>query len=97
MHAGSSYLMPVSTAECKRGFHSMNLIITDLRSTLEIKTVACLLFIYCNGPPLHRFDPVPYVTVWLKKGRHAATDVNNMARNVNKREHHHLESIWKLV
>ena len=43
----------------------MNLIMTDLRSTLTIKHVAALLFIKLHGPPLSKWKPQVYVSSWL--------------------------------
>ncbi|KAF0704023.1 E3 SUMO-protein ligase KIAA1586-like [Aphis craccivora] len=44
--------LPVSTAECERGFSLMNITCSDLRSKLTIKNKANLMFININGPPL---------------------------------------------
>ncbi|CAI6373966.1 unnamed protein product [Macrosiphum euphorbiae] len=37
--------LPVSTAECERGFSLMNLICSDLRSRLTIQNISNLMFI----------------------------------------------------
>ena len=43
-------LLPVSSAECERGFSSMNLDDTSVRNRLQIPTLAALIFIKVNGP-----------------------------------------------
>ena len=37
------------------------------------------MFLKLVGPPLHQFQPLPYVKSWLAKGHHAATDINSIA------------------
>jgi hypothetical protein len=71
----------VSTAECERGsgVSYMNLTVSDSRNSLAIPTVSSLMFLKLVGPPLHQFQPLPYVKSWLAKGHHAATDINSMA------------------
>lgn len=49
--------IPVSTADCKRGFSAMNIIMTQMRSSLCITRLSTLLFIKVNGPPLQQFCP----------------------------------------
>lgn len=65
--------IPCSTAECERGFSAMNIIVTDLRSTLLIQHVSALMFIKINGPPLAMWKPEHYVLSWLSRHR-SATD-----------------------
>ena len=67
--------LPVSTAECERGFSRMNLICTPLRSALTVEHLSSLLLLSIVGPPLHTWKPEPYVNSWLAMGRHAATDL----------------------
>jgi hypothetical protein len=66
--------LPVSTASCERGFSSMNVICTPLRSTLTVTHLASLMFLSIEGPPIHMFDPSKYAQLWIARGRHAATD-----------------------
>lgn len=89
--------IPVSTAECERGFHSMNLLMTDLRTSLLVDTLSSLLFIYCVGPPVHLFKPASYVSTWFAQGRHSSTDVNSKEKSINDSESSHLSSLWKLL
>ena len=72
---GAVHTLPVSTAECERGFSRMNIISTPLRTCLAVKHISALFFISIAGPPLNRWQPLPYVKSWLAKGRHAATDL----------------------
>ena len=72
---GAIDTLPVSTAECERGFSRMNLTCTPLRSSLTVSHMSSLLFISLVGPPLREWQPLSYVQAWLAKGRHAATDV----------------------
>jgi hypothetical protein len=67
-------IVPVSSAECERGFSQMNLDDTALRSRLQISTLSALIFIKVNGPPTKLFQPDSYVRQWIESGRHAATD-----------------------
>jgi len=53
--------IPVSTAECERGFSAMNLILTSSRSAIQISRVSQLMMIRLVGPPLALWDPIPYV------------------------------------
>ena len=52
--------LPCSTAECERGFSLMNIVSTDLRSTLLVSNMSSLMFINLNGPPLHLWRPYVY-------------------------------------
>ncbi|CAI6371866.1 unnamed protein product [Macrosiphum euphorbiae] len=72
--------IPVSTSECERNFSSMNEIMSPLRTSLNRKTVAALLFINCVGPPLTKFEPEKYVRSWLLNGRHSADDTASRKR-----------------
>ncbi|KAF0747433.1 E3 SUMO-protein ligase KIAA1586-like [Aphis craccivora] len=54
-------LLPVSTAECRRGFSLMNLIYSNFRSRLTIQNISKLMFINVNGPPLSQWNPTDYV------------------------------------
>ena len=43
-------ILPISSAECERGFSSMNLVHTSVRNRLAIETIQRLLFVKVNGP-----------------------------------------------
>jgi len=67
-------VLPVSSADCERGFSQMNLFHTSGRNRLIVKSVNDLLMIGINGPPLKAWNAVKYVVTWLKSGRHGALD-----------------------
>ena len=67
-------VLPISSADCERGFSQMNLHHTDLRNSLAVKTVSDLLMVSNNGPPLRDFNVRKHVLSWLKSGRHGALD-----------------------
>ena len=67
-------VLPVSSADCERGFSQMNLFHTSGRNRLTVKSVDDLLMIGINGSPLHAWNAKKYVITWLKSGRHGALD-----------------------
>lgn len=73
--------IPVSTAECERGFSCMNRVLTESRNRLDISTLSSLMFISILGPPIEKFNPAVYVSNWLNRGRHSAHDTNALARS----------------
>lgn len=76
-------LIPISTAECERGFSLMNLICTDLRNRLLTINLANLMFVNLNGPPLHLWKPEKYVVAWLR-GHNSADTQANRAKDVEQ-------------
>lgn len=68
--------LPISTAECERGFSEMNLARCKLRNALTISRVSQLLFLKINGPQLHNFNTAKYVRSWINKGHRSATSQN---------------------
>lgn len=61
--------IPCSSSECERGFSLMNLIVTNLRTSLLITNIANLMFLNVNGPPLSRFDATSFVKTWKLQHR----------------------------
>ena len=59
-------IIPISTSEDERGFSAMNLICTDLRSSLTVENMSALVFIKINGPPINLFDSEKYVQIWFR-------------------------------
>ena len=53
-------LLPVSSAECERGFSCMNMNDTAVGNRLAIESLSALIFIKTNGPHPSNFNPVPY-------------------------------------
>jgi len=52
------------------------LIETDIRSNLNVPTIADLLFIKLNGPPLELWQSRSYVLHWLKTHKSAEISAN---------------------
>jgi hAT family C-terminal dimerisation region len=90
---GAIHTLPVSTAECERGFSQMNVICTPLRTRSTVHHMSSLLFISIVGPPLPVWQPTSYVRSWLAKGRHAATDLGKAKSAKSKPEQSRL-AIW---
>lgn len=91
---GAVHTLPVSTAECERGFSQMNIICTPLRTCLAVENISTLLFIAIVGPPLNLWQPLPYVKSWLAKGRHAATDLGK-AKSAKPFPEESRVALWK--
>ena len=53
-------ILPISSAECERGFSPMNFVHTSVRNRLAIETIQRLLFVKVNGPPFQFFDAEIY-------------------------------------
>jgi len=66
--------LPVTSADAERGFSTMNIICTELRSRLLVPRLANLMFVSLVGPSLEEFEPLPYVKQWLLGGHRAACD-----------------------
>lgn len=82
--------IPVSTADCERGYSQMNLIMTATRNSLAVRTAWCLLFGKLVGPPLSLFNPLPYVRSWLAAGKQSADDTNSKRAQKDQLESHKL-------
>jgi len=54
-----------STAECERGFSTMNRIKTSLRNSLQQETLQLLLNISIHGPSLQYFQPDDAIERWM--------------------------------
>uniref|UniRef100_A0AAQ6ALH6 HAT C-terminal dimerisation domain-containing protein n=1 Tax=Amphiprion ocellaris TaxID=80972 RepID=A0AAQ6ALH6_AMPOC len=67
------HTIAVSTSECERAFSSMNDTLTDKRNSMDIRRLSNLMFLKCNGPPLHQLNAQTYVRSWLGKGRRSAS------------------------
>ena len=60
-----------SSAECERGFSTMNIVCTDLRNRLAVKNMSSCMFISINGPSLKDFKATKYARLWLSDHRGA--------------------------
>lgn len=88
---GCSKVIPCSSSECKRGFSSMNLIVTETRSRLLINHVSSLMFIKLHGPPISTWKPDNYVQKWLKCHRSATDTQTRRAKSKDLTE----DPVWK--
>jgi len=88
---------PCSTAECECGFSVLNLICTDLRSTLSITNISNLMLININGPPLKLWSPASYVKSWLVQ--HRSADDTRTIKTTKKEEDTDVykRSLWTIV
>lgn len=82
-------VLPISSAECERGFSCMNLTHTAQRNALDISTVRDLMFIKVNGPPLEHFRAEEYAAMWIKDGRHSASDKPSGRKAPDEHIQHH--------
>lgn len=89
--------IPIASAECERGFSQMNLICTPHRGSLLIPTISSLLFLNLVGPPLDKFNPVPYVRSWVSKGHRNATDARSKTRNREREENPDMLVMWNIM
>ena len=90
--------IPVSTAECERGFSKMNVVCTSLRSRLSVKHMSSVMFISLSCPPLSLWKPLPYVKSWISLNRRVATSLHGpcKARNNNVKDSR-LVSLWNVM
>lgn len=87
--------LPVSTAECERGFSQMNLICSDLRSRLSVTNISNLMFININGPPVAIWNPTNYVKNWLIK--HRSTNDNRSRKVAQIKLNEEKAGLWKIL
>ncbi|XP_033012167.1 nucleolar complex protein 2 homolog isoform X3 [Lacerta agilis] len=59
-------VLPLSTAECERGFNQLNLIKADIWNSPFVTTVDDLLMVQMNGPNLEVFNPENAINLWWK-------------------------------
>jgi len=64
---------PGSTAECERGFSTMNETACDKRNRLHVESRSDSMFVKLNGVPSEKFDPYPFVRSWLDAGNRLST------------------------
>ncbi|XP_069098318.1 E3 SUMO-protein ligase KIAA1586-like [Pleurodeles waltl] len=85
----------VSTSERERSFSCMNDLLTPKRNSICTNRLSSLLFLKCVGPPIQRFEPLPYVKTWLQLGRRSADETACRSRN-HREEKSPFESMWTL-
>ena len=64
-------VLPISAAQCKRGFSAQNHIKSSKRSSLVVSTTKDLTRITLEGPSLEDYDPSPAVARWINSAKHA--------------------------
>ena len=67
-------VLPISSAECERGFSQMNLYHTAPRNRLLTDSISDLMMVGINGPPLRHWNATKYVVSWLQSVKHGALD-----------------------
>jgi hypothetical protein len=85
-------LIPISNAECERGFSQMNLICNDLRCRLNVTTLSNLLFLKINGPNLNDLNVKKYVRSWILK--HKSADMNHNTKTKKEEEKSLIHSLF---
>uniref|UniRef100_A0A8C9X006 HAT C-terminal dimerisation domain-containing protein n=1 Tax=Sander lucioperca TaxID=283035 RepID=A0A8C9X006_SANLU len=90
-------IVPISSAECERGFSQMNLICTANRASLLPSTISSLLFLCLVGPPLTRFNPFPYVRSWIAKGHRTALNTRCRERSRGTEAGGSIDAVWAVL
>ena len=65
--ASIALTLPVSTADCERGFSTMNRIKTNPRNRLKTTNLDLLIRLSSEGPSFDEFDFDAAVTIWAQK------------------------------
>ncbi len=55
------------------GFSAINDTAIQSSDSLREESLSSLLFVDLNGPPLDKFDPVPYMATWIKAAYHLSS------------------------
>ena len=63
--------LPISAAQCERGFSAQNRIKSSKRSSLAVSTTEDLMRITLEGPSLEDYDPSPAVDRWMNSAKRA--------------------------
>lgn len=64
-------VLPISAAQCERGFSAQNRIKSSKRSSLAVSTTEDLMRITLEGPSLEDYDPSPAVDRWMNSAKRA--------------------------
>ena len=64
-------VIPMSTAECERGFSALKRIKTDWRSRLFVEMTHSLMNILQTGPSIEKYDATPAMMKWWGGGQRA--------------------------
>lgn len=74
-------VLPLSIAECERGFSQLNLIKTNTRNRLSLNLINDILLIKLYGPTLDNFNPQKAINLWYSDvtlGRVRRPDFKNL-------------------
>lgn len=88
--------LPVSSADCERGFSTMNIVCTKSRNKLLVPNISSLMFISLVGPPITLFNPELYVKTWLSSHRGANSNQSRKASAPDP-ENSRYAAVWKFV
>ena len=69
-------VIPISSAQCERGFSAQKRIKSDVRSSLHVSTTEDLIRISMEGPELEKFDPAPPVVKWFNCGQRSRRPIS---------------------
>uniref|UniRef100_A0A8C8RZV8 E3 SUMO-protein ligase KIAA1586-like n=1 Tax=Pelusios castaneus TaxID=367368 RepID=A0A8C8RZV8_9SAUR len=90
--------IPVSTAECERGFSKMNIICNCLQPGLTVKHMSSLMFISLCGPPFPLWEPLKYVKSWLLLNQGPAASTQGPSRKTGLQdEGATMKSMWQIM
>ena len=84
-----NYMMTfsASTAECERGFSTMNLFKTSTRCCLNEETLDALMRVKKCGPVnMKNFDPALHVESWKEKPKKSGTPTGKISKFGEKRD-----------
>ena len=95
VHAIST--MPCSTSECERGFSCMNIIMTDLWSTLLIDHIASLMLINIHGQAASQWNPQTYINSWTVRHRDATDTRTRVAVKPGETAMEHWDPLGHIV
>jgi len=89
--------LPISTAECERGFSKMNILCSPLRSRLTVQHLSALMFISICGPSLEFWQPLPFVKSWLTSGNRNANYMRAPCAKPNLEVDEKRKSLWQAM
>ena len=88
--------LPISTASYERDFSQMNAVCIATRTRLSVPHMSCLMFMSLTGPPLDRFEPLPYVKKWLVRHRRDA-NCTTCPERTQRSDNSECESFWSML
>ena len=81
--ASISLTLPISTADCERGFSTVNGIKTDTRNWLKTTTLDMLIRLSSEGSSLKTFDFDATVDVWAQRNKRRITVILILISHLN--------------